>query len=177
MRLILHKKCLNVRREISPILMALGRPTQASALSKCASAAYESHEIEPKGINMEKFLVGTGEDLHSDIVGKFRVTASSIGWPRYDPRHSIWRAFWRCEHGCNSNVYASTRLLDSLACSFSFDKVSASALRWEGQLTVYHQGPDGPCYRCLYPKPPNPNFVTNCSDGGVLGVGKSFQAE
>ena len=38
------------------------------------------------------------------------------------------------------------------------------------QLTVYnHKG--GPCYRCLYPKPPPPETVTNCSDGGVLGVG------
>uniref|UniRef100_A0A8C6VXT7 Adenylyltransferase and sulfurtransferase MOCS3 n=1 Tax=Nothobranchius furzeri TaxID=105023 RepID=A0A8C6VXT7_NOTFU len=47
--------------------------------------------------------------------------------------------------------------------------VSASALRLEGQLTVYnYQG--GPCYRCLYPVPPPPETVTNCSDGGVLGV-------
>lgn len=28
----------------------------------------------------------------------------------------------------------------------------------------------GPCYRCLFPKPPPPETVTNCSDGGVLGV-------
>ena len=39
------------------------------------------------------------------------------------------------------------------------------------QLTVYnYEG--GPCYRCLYPKPPPPETVTNCSDGGVLGVSK-----
>jgi len=53
--------------------------------------------------------------------------------------------------------------------------VSGSALRWEGQLTVYHYKPKGtleygPCYRCLYPNPPPPETVTNCSDGGVLGV-------
>lgn len=39
------------------------------------------------------------------------------------------------------------------------------------QLTVYnHEG--GPCYRCLFPRPPPPETVTNCSDGGVLGVGE-----
>lgn len=39
------------------------------------------------------------------------------------------------------------------------------------QLTVYnHKG--GPCYRCLFPHPPPPETVTNCSDGGVVGVGK-----
>ncbi|KAF7666925.1 hypothetical protein LDENG_00087780 [Lucifuga dentata] len=47
--------------------------------------------------------------------------------------------------------------------------VSASALRLEGQLTVYNYR-GGPCYRCLYPVPPPPETVTNCSDGGVLGV-------
>lgn len=29
---------------------------------------------------------------------------------------------------------------------------------------------DSPCYRCLYPKPPPAATVTNCSDGGVLGM-------
>lgn len=40
------------------------------------------------------------------------------------------------------------------------------------QLTVYNYH-GGPCYRCLYPVPPPPETVTNCSDGGVLGVGES----
>lgn len=30
----------------------------------------------------------------------------------------------------------------------------------------------GPCYRCLHPVPPPAETVTNCSDGGVLGVGR-----
>eukprot|EP00002_Diphylleia_rotans_P029102 TRINITY_DN5903_c0_g1_i4.p1 TRINITY_DN5903_c0_g1~~TRINITY_DN5903_c0_g1_i4.p1 ORF type:complete len:392 (-),score=75.35 TRINITY_DN5903_c0_g1_i4:592-1767(-) len=46
--------------------------------------------------------------------------------------------------------------------------VSGSALRMEGQVTIYGLG--GPCYRCIFPKPPPPEAVTNCSDGGVLGV-------
>ncbi|KAM8833123.1 adenylyltransferase and sulfurtransferase MOCS3 [Synchiropus picturatus] len=69
---------------------------------------------------------------------------------------------------CSDNV--PTRYLVSDACVLS-DKplVSASALRMEGQLTVYNYC-GGPCYRCLYPVPPPPETVTNCSDGGVLGV-------
>ncbi|XP_064489891.1 adenylyltransferase and sulfurtransferase MOCS3-like isoform X2 [Ornithodoros turicata] len=47
--------------------------------------------------------------------------------------------------------------------------VSGSALRWEGQLTVYgYRG--GPCYRCLFPSPPPSDTVTNCSEGGVIGM-------
>lgn len=60
--------------------------------------------------------------------------------------------------------------------------VSGSALGWEGQLTVYNNGPvftlkkffnlflkKCPCYRCIFPVPPNPESVTSCSEGGVLG--------
>ncbi|GAB1601309.1 adenylyltransferase and sulfurtransferase MOCS3-like [Argonauta hians] len=64
----------------------------------------------------------------------------------------------------------ATRYLVNDACVISGKPlVSGSALRYEGQLTVYnHDG--GPCYRCLFPQPPLPETVTNCSDGGVLGV-------
>ena len=39
----------------------------------------------------------------------------------------------------------------------------------DGQVTVYNLD-DGPCYRCLFPKPPPPETVSNCSDNGVLGA-------
>lgn len=48
--------------------------------------------------------------------------------------------------------------------------VSGSALQWEGQLTVYNYDEETPCYRCLFPQPPAPGTVTNCADGGVIGV-------
>uniref|UniRef100_A0A1I8A382 Adenylyltransferase and sulfurtransferase MOCS3 homolog n=1 Tax=Steinernema glaseri TaxID=37863 RepID=A0A1I8A382_9BILA len=47
--------------------------------------------------------------------------------------------------------------------------VSGSALQWEGQLTVYNNGPSCPCYRCIFPIRPTAGSVTNCSDGGILG--------
>ncbi|KAM6916911.1 adenylyltransferase and sulfurtransferase MOCS3 [Lycodopsis pacificus] len=69
---------------------------------------------------------------------------------------------------CSDNV--PTRYLVNDACVLGGKPlVSASALRMEGQLTVYNYR-GGPCYRCLYPVPPPPETVTNCSDGGVLGV-------
>ena len=46
--------------------------------------------------------------------------------------------------------------------------VSGSALRMEGQLTVYSYC-GGPCYRCIFPTPPPVDSVTNCADGGVVG--------
>lgn len=65
----------------------------------------------------------------------------------------------------------ATRYLLNDACVMSGKPlVSGSALRLEGQLTVYNYN-KGPCYRCIFPKPPPPETVTNCGDGGVLGAG------
>jgi adenylyltransferase/sulfurtransferase len=65
---------------------------------------------------------------------------------------------------------AATRYLINDACVVHKKPlVSGSALQWEGQITVLNFL-DGPCYRCLYPKPPPAAAVTNCSDGGVVGM-------
>ncbi|HGY09865.1 MAG TPA: molybdopterin-synthase adenylyltransferase MoeB [Oceanithermus profundus] len=41
--------------------------------------------------------------------------------------------------------------------------------RFDGQVSVFHhQG--GPCYRCLFPKPPKPGSVPSCAQAGVFGV-------
>jgi adenylyltransferase/sulfurtransferase len=54
--------------------------------------------------------------------------------------------------------------------------ISASALRIDGQLMVLNNPPlppgntsGGPCYRCVFPKPPPPESVVSCGDGGILG--------
>jgi len=47
--------------------------------------------------------------------------------------------------------------------------VHGSVFRWEGQVTVFDPY-RGPCYRCLFPEPPPPEFAPNCAEAGVLGV-------
>ncbi|OLN93210.1 Adenylyltransferase and sulfurtransferase uba4 [Colletotrichum chlorophyti] len=54
--------------------------------------------------------------------------------------------------------------------------VSASAFRTDGQLIILNspakpQGDleGGPCYRCVFPKPPPPDSVVSCGEGGILG--------
>uniref|UniRef100_A0A5S6QKX7 Adenylyltransferase and sulfurtransferase MOCS3 homolog n=1 Tax=Trichuris muris TaxID=70415 RepID=A0A5S6QKX7_TRIMR len=71
---------------------------------------------------------------------------------------------------CDCSDNAPTRyLLNDVCVIAKIVLVSGSALRWEGQLTTYSVG-KGPCYRCLYPKPPPPESVTSCAQGGVLGT-------
>ena len=47
--------------------------------------------------------------------------------------------------------------------------VFGSLYKFQGQVSVfnYHEGPS---YRCLFPKPPQPGEVPNCNEIGVLGV-------
>ncbi|ALC38277.1 CG13090 [Drosophila busckii] len=70
---------------------------------------------------------------------------------------------------CSDNV-ATRYLLNDACVMLKKPLVSGSALKMDGQLTVYNHGEHGPCYRCIYPVPPPPEAVTNCGDGGILGA-------
>lgn len=52
--------------------------------------------------------------------------------------------------------------------------VYASIFQFEGQVSVFNytnaEGITGPNYRDLYPTPPDPGLIPNCTEGGVLGV-------
>ncbi|XP_048003076.1 adenylyltransferase and sulfurtransferase MOCS3 [Leguminivora glycinivorella] len=79
---------------------------------------------------------------------------------------------------CSDNV-PTRYLLNDACCLTKLPLISGSALKMEGQLTVYgYRGPkdanekeayQGPCYRCLFPTPPPPETVGSCSANGVVG--------
>ncbi len=63
-----------------------------------------------------------------------------------------------------------TRYLVNDACvHLGIPNVTGSVFRFEGQVTVV-MPQEGPCYRCLYPEPPPPEFAPSCQEAGVLGV-------
>lgn len=71
---------------------------------------------------------------------------------------------------------ASRYLISDTCVLLGKTLVSASALRIDGQLMVLNNPPlppgdpkGGPCYRCVFPKPPPPESVVSCGDGGILG--------
>lgn len=65
---------------------------------------------------------------------------------------------------------ATRYLLSDAAVLAGKPVVSGSALRNDGQLTVYNYK-GSPCFRCLHPVPPPASTVGKCVDNGVLGVG------
>ncbi|KAI4920946.1 hypothetical protein J4E85_009061 [Alternaria conjuncta] len=71
---------------------------------------------------------------------------------------------------------ASRYLISDTCVLLGKTLVSASALRIDGQMMVLNNPPlpagdpnGGPCYRCVFPKPPPPESVVSCGDGGILG--------
>src|ERR1043165_3325822 len=70
-----------------------------------------------------------------------------------------------------------TRYCVNDACVISKKpNVYGSIFRFEGMVTVFSPhlknpdtGENGPCYRCMYPEPPDPGSVPSCAEGGVLG--------
>ncbi|KAK0126518.1 Urmylation protein, variant 2 [Cadophora gregata] len=70
----------------------------------------------------------------------------------------------------------SRYLISDISILLSKPLISASALRTDGQLIVLNSPPlpaghasGGPCYRCVFPKPPPAESVVSCGDGGILG--------
>lgn len=63
--------------------------------------------------------------------------------------------------------FAVRYLLNDLCIELGKPNVHASVFQFQGQLSVFGlQG--GPCYRCLFPSPPD--YAPNCAEAGVLGV-------
>lgn len=80
---------------------------------------------------------------------------------------------------CTDN-FASRFLLNRLCKQSRTPLVSAAAIRWEGQVSVFDtRQPEAPCYRCLYDED-GANTPQNCSENGVLspllGLMGSIQA-
>jgi len=70
---------------------------------------------------------------------------------------------------CTDN--APTRyLLSDTAVRLQVPLVSGAAQKFDGQLCVYNYGADGPCYRCIFPKPPSQEAAPPCEETGILGA-------
>lgn len=69
---------------------------------------------------------------------------------------------------CTDN-FPSRYLINDASVLLKRVCVYGSVFRFEGQVSVFgYRG--GPCYRCLFPVPPSPELVQDCSQSGVVGA-------
>lgn len=65
----------------------------------------------------------------------------------------------------------SVRYLNNDAAFFAQRPlVHGSIFKFEGQVSVFDAANDGPCYRCIFPEPPNAGSVPGCGEAGVIGA-------
>ncbi|MEK7691799.1 MAG: molybdopterin-synthase adenylyltransferase MoeB [Bdellovibrionota bacterium] len=68
-----------------------------------------------------------------------------------------------------SDNFSTRYLVNDASLKLGIPLVSASVLRFEGQLGVFgYKG--GGCYRCLFPEPPTGDAAPSCAEAGVLGA-------
>ncbi|MFC6838842.1 molybdopterin-synthase adenylyltransferase MoeB [Xanthomonas theicola] len=72
-----------------------------------------------------------------------------------------------------SDNFPARYLLNDACVKLGKPLVYGAVQRFEGQVSVFDAGRrrgQAPCYRCLFPEPPPPEFAPNCAEAGVLGV-------
>ena len=68
-----------------------------------------------------------------------------------------------------TDAFATRYLINDACVIAGRPNVHGSVHRYEGPGSLFGTA-GGPCYRCLFPDPPEAGSVPSCADGGVLGV-------
>ncbi|PPU92530.1 molybdopterin biosynthesis protein MoeB [Xanthomonas populi] len=117
-------------------------------IAKVASAAQRIAALNPR--------------VHVDAV-QARVTASNVEALLQDVDVVIDGA----------DNFPARYLLNDACIKLGKPLVYGAVQQFEGQLSVFDAGRNrghAPCYRCLFPEPPPPEFAPSCAEAGVLGV-------
>lgn len=78
-----------------------------------------------------------------------------------------------------SDNFTTRFLINKISLKTQTPLVSGAAIKTEGQVSVFNQHPDSPCYHCLY-QDTGKEMDTSCSENGILapvvGIIGSIQA-
>ena len=120
------------------------------ATSRVGMPKVDSAEIALKDLNPDVKVVKHQE----------RVTSANVD--------KIFAGYDVIVDGCDN--FPTRYLVNDASVFHKKPVVHGSIFRFEGQVTVFHPGAGGPCYRCLYPEPPPPHLAPSCQEAGVLGI-------
>jgi molybdopterin-synthase adenylyltransferase len=114
---------------------------------------------EAKVVSAEKAIRAINPDINVTTISE-RITEQNVG--------SLLAGSDLVLDG--SDNFPTRYLLNEACLSQGKRLVSAAVLGFEGQIATFSHGvdPNSPCYRCLFPSPPE--FAPTCSSAGVLGA-------
>lgn len=67
-----------------------------------------------------------------------------------------------------SDNFQTRYLTNDICCQLNLPFISASIFQSQIQIVVVD--PKEACYRCIFPTPPPPNIIQNCSMSGIIGA-------
>ena len=126
--------------------------TSTVGLSKCESARRRIADINPH-VNVRTYEEEfTSETAMRILGGGF---SESIPWDVVVD---------------GSDNFPTKYLINDACDILGLPWVYSAVLAFEGQVSTFNYGEDGPNYRDLLPVPPPPGDVPSCAEGGILGV-------
>ncbi len=129
--------------------------------------------------NLQRQIVHT-----DDRIGMAKTTSARIALNALNPRVTIREETHRIlaqnverlltDHDVvidGADNFPTRYLLDAATRRMHIPLVYGAVHRFTGQVSVFDsRRDDSPCYRCLFPQPPNADDAPNCAEAGVLGV-------
>lgn len=104
------------------------------------------------------------------VLNKLNPYVKVVTYPVRLDHSNAFKIFQGYEYVLDCTDTPLTRyLISDVAVNMNMTVISASGLGTEGQLSILNFQNVGPCYRCFYPKPPSPQSVSSCQEGGVIG--------
>ena len=130
--------------ELSNLHRQVIHPTSAVGTPKIESAARTLRGVNPE-VLVEGFGVQLSRDNALDILRNYDVIVDG------------------------TDNFATRYLVNDACVLLGKPNVHGSVYRFEGQASLF-DARTGPCYRCIFPQPPEPGTVPSCAQAGVLGV-------
>ncbi|CAM1511799.1 Fc.00g093120.m01.CDS01 [Cosmosporella sp. VM-42] len=131
--------------EVSNLHRQVAHSTSRVGMSKVESAITHLKEVNPT-INYNAHLTHLTTQNANSIVSGYDLVLDCTDHP------------------------TSRYLISDICVLLSKPLISAAAFQTSGQLIVLNSPPgQSPCYRCVFPRPPPPDSVVGCGEGGIVG--------
>ncbi len=69
-----------------------------------------------------------------------------------------------------SDSYETRALVNAACVAAGVPLLTAAMSPWEGQIGLFHPAGGGPCYACIFPESPAPEFTPSCARAGIVGA-------